>query len=368
MKKTEKTLMIDIATLALNGTQSDLRLYLAKEARKFKSTDPDTYEKLEKLLKSSPARNNSVLRRSLQNSEYVPTPSPEEDLSLLKYIDNDNHEQLILSEELKGILDQVIAERNNAAELHLKGLNPTSSIIFQGPPGVGKTASARWLASKLNLPLYTLDLTSVMSSLLGKTGNNLRSVIDFAKTHPCILLLDEIDAIAKKRSDEADVGELKRLVTVMLQELENWPDGGMLIAATNHPELVDPALWRRFDMEVTFFNPALSDVGKAIDLFLGDDIHDFKPLKKILINSLNGTSYSHIKRIIYKLRKLKVINPKTFNESAIKLILPDVSILSRSQRIEWAVRLVKDFGISQQKSSALTTVSRDTIRKRISVN
>ena len=368
MKKNETMAMIDIATLALNGTQSDLRLYIAKEARKYKSTEPDTYKALEKLLKSSPARNNNVLRKSLNKNEYVLPPSTEEELSLLKCIDNSNHEQLILSDELKEILDQVIAERNNAKELHIKGLKPTSSIIFQGPPGVGKTVSARWLASKLNLPLYTLDLTSVMSSFLGKTGNNLRSVIDFAKTHPCILLLDEIDAIAKKRSDEADVGELKRLVTVMLQELEDWPEGGMLIAATNHPELVDPALWRRFDMEVTFSNPSLSEVGKAIELFLGDDITDFEYFKEILISCLNGTSYSNIKRTIYKLRKLKIINPNSFKENALKLILPNISLLNRAERIEWAVKLVCDFGISQQRSSALTTVSRDTIRKRILAN
>jgi len=363
MKKNDKTI-IDIATLALNGTQTDLRLYLAKEARKYKSTDPETYKELEKLLKSSPARNN-VLRKSLSTKESLTPPSTEEDLSLLKYIDNSHNEQLILSAELKDTLDQVIAERKSIKELHSKGLTPTSSIIFQGPPGVGKTASARWLASKLQLPLYTLDLTSVMSSFLGKTGNNLRSVIDFAKTHPCILLLDEIDAIAKKRSDEADVGELKRLVTVMLQELEDWPDGGMLIAATNHPELVDPALWRRFDMEVTFSNPSKSEVNEAIELFLGDDGFDFKPLKHLLIDSLSGTSYSNIKRTIFKLRKLKVINPKSFNENAIRLIGPNLSSLSRSEKIEWAVRLVNDFGISQQKSSTLTTVSRDTIRKKL---
>lgn len=364
MIKYEK-IVTDIAKLALNGTQSDLRLYLAKVARKLKSNDPETYKELESLLKSSPARTNSVLRKTTGTDERIVTPSTEDDLSLLKFIESGDQEKLVLNSELKEVFDQILAERNNVEELREKGLSPTNSIIFQGAPGLGKTASARWLASKLKLPLYTLDLTSVMSSFLGKTGNNLRAVIDFAKTHPCVLLLDEIDAIAKKRSDEADIGELKRLVTVMLQELENWPDGGMLIAATNHPELVDPALWRRFDMEVTFSPPSKLEVKEAIDLFLGDDHSEFVSLKDLLVDSLNGTSYSHIKRMIFKLRKLKVIDPKSFNESAIKLIVPNLSTLSRSKKIEWAVRLVNEFGLSQQKSSMLTSVSRDTIRKKL---
>ncbi|KAG1531821.1 hypothetical protein G6F50_016490 [Rhizopus delemar] len=91
------------------------------------------------------------------------------------------------------------------------GLTPTRSAIFVGPPGVGKTLKARWLAAQLKVPLYVLDLTAVMSSLLGKSGTNLRAAIDFAKREPCVLLLDEIDAIAKRRSDDSDVGELKRL-------------------------------------------------------------------------------------------------------------------------------------------------------------
>lgn len=117
---------------------------------------------------------------------------------------------------------------------------------------MGKTLSARYIAAQIDKPLWVLDLTTVMSSLLGKTGNNLRAVFDHAKQNEAVLLLDEIDLIAKRRSDESDVGELKRLVTAILQEVDNWPDTGLLLAATNHPELIDPALWRRFDAILRF--------------------------------------------------------------------------------------------------------------------
>ena len=154
----------------------------------------------------------------------------------------------LLSGDVEDSLGQLIAERRQSDRLQAMGLTPTRSAIFVGPPGVGKTLTARWLAAQLKVPLYVLDLTAVMSSLLGKSGTNLRAAIDFAKREPCVLLLDEIDAIAKRRSDDSDVGELKRLVTVILQEVDEWPASSVLLAATNHPELIDPALWRRFDL------------------------------------------------------------------------------------------------------------------------
>ena len=124
------------------------------------------------------------------------------------------------------------------------------SLLLCGPPGVGKTMSASWLAQELSLPLMTLDLATVVSSYLGKTGTNVRAALDFAQQAPCVLLLDEFDAIAKRRDDDRDVGELKRLVTVLLQTVDEWSPTSLLVAATNHGELLDPAIWRRFDLTV----------------------------------------------------------------------------------------------------------------------
>src|SRR5690606_32775240 len=103
-----------------------------------------------------------------------------------------------------------------------------------------------------NRPLLILDLASVMSSYLGRTGTNLRHVLDYAKSLDCVLLLDELDAIAKRRDDRGEIGELKRLVTVLLQQIDDWPPKSLLIAATNHADLLDPALWRRFDVTLEF--------------------------------------------------------------------------------------------------------------------
>jgi SpoVK/Ycf46/Vps4 family AAA+-type ATPase len=130
--------------------------------------------------------------------------------------------------EQQRALDQILSERRREEELFKQGLSPTRSIIFTGPPGVGKTLAARWVARELQRPLLTLDLSAVMSSFLGRTGANVRHVLDYAKTVNGVLLLDELDSIAKRRDDATDVRELKLLVTVLLQEIDDGPATGLL--------------------------------------------------------------------------------------------------------------------------------------------
>jgi SpoVK/Ycf46/Vps4 family AAA+-type ATPase len=355
--------ILQVARLALEGNPADVRLYLAKLVRKARKSDPKYASKLEDLLKSDPARSNSVMRKTVTDETEL---LQKDDLSFLRPTQKKFDTAPLLDPSMKDQFQQIIQERNFKEALELKGLKPASSMIFQGPPGVGKTMTASWLAHKLGLPLYVLDLTSVMSSLLGKTGSNLRSVIDFAKSHPCVLFLDEIDAIAKRRSDESDVGELKRLVNIMLQELEDWPPSGLLIAATNHPELVDPALWRRFDLDISFPLPNEENIREAVTRFLGDDLEEFSPVLELLVESQKDESYSNIKRTINKLRRLKLISPNEFEERIVHNLLPDFDKFSRPERIALAVKLVSDFSFSKLKAAKLLGVSRDTIRKKLS--
>jgi hypothetical protein len=126
------------------------------------------------------------------------------------------------------------------------GISHACPVTTKVAQDLGDTLAARVLARTLGRPLLILDLAAVMSSFLGRTGGNLRHVLDYAKSIECVLLLDELDAIAKRRDDAGEIGELKRLVTVLIQEIDDWPSSGLLVAATNHPELLDPAIWRRF--------------------------------------------------------------------------------------------------------------------------
>lgn len=156
----------------------------------------------------------------------------------------------ILTAAVSEAVERLLRERASIDALDAAGLEPTRSALLVGPPGVGKTMTASYVAARLGLPLIALDLVTVMSSLLGQSGQNIRRAIDHARSTPCVFLLDEVDAIAKRRDDAADVGELKRIVNMLLLELDRWPSTSLLIAATNHPELLDRALWRRFDVVI----------------------------------------------------------------------------------------------------------------------
>ncbi len=145
------------------------------------------------------------------------------------------------------VLDEIIEEHRAVSRLRAAGLEPSRTVLLTGAPGVGKTMTARYIATATGLPLMTLDLAGVMSSLLGQSALNLRRAFAMATESPCVFFIDEVDALAKRRNDDGDIGELKRLVNVLLIELEQRPATGLLIAATNHPELLDFAIWRRFD-------------------------------------------------------------------------------------------------------------------------
>jgi SpoVK/Ycf46/Vps4 family AAA+-type ATPase len=258
-------------------------------------------------------------------------------------------------------LNELVFERRHEDELIKENLQPSHTALFTGAPGVGKTLAARWIAHELGRPLVTLDLAAVMSSFLGRTGNNVRNVLDYAKGIPCVFLLDEFDAIAKRRDDLVEVGELKRLVTVLLQEIDNWPSTGLLIAATNHDELLDPAVWRRFEIVIRFPIPADEDVKRAVEIYLGDSgLSDL--WVRILARVFTGSSYADIERELKRVRRQAVIQKEPLENRIKTLVAERTQALKRSDRAALALALI-EAGLSQREAHDWTGVSRDTIRK-----
>lgn len=358
--------LAQLIRLVLAEQTDDVRLFVARLVRKYRDLDPDLAEQMNRYLRAKTPRASALMRKTMPNA-LMNQSFPVDDetrLSLLKVFNNEpNQMQPLLSQGLEERLSQLIQERRQATKLASMGLIPTRSAIFVGPPGVGKTLSARWLASQLDVPLYVLDLTAVMSSMLGRSGSNLRAALDFAKRNPCVLLLDEIDAVAKRRSDETDIGELKRLVTVILQEVDEWPATGLLLAATNHPELIDPALWRRFDLVIDFKPPEASAIKAAIKRFLGPDFTLFGRWIDILTVTFNGESFSDIERDIQRLRRAVALGMASDTSLIEELVKSRILVLDRQARIDLAVLLAKQTPLSQHTISGLTGVSRDTIRK-----
>jgi hypothetical protein len=360
---------IDLAQLirlALTEQTEDVRLFVARLVRKYRQTDPVLAEQMNLYLRAKTPRAGSPLRKAAQSTapEHPLPVDDESRLSLLKlFKDTSEREQPLLSVDLEETLGQLIQERRQVERLASMGLSPTRSAIFVGPPGVGKTLTARWLAAQLDVPLYVLDLTAVMSSLLGRSGSNLRAALDFAKRTPCVLLLDEIDAIAKRRSDDTDVGELKRLVTVILQEVDEWPATGLLVAATNHADLIDPALWRRFDLVIKFKTPEMPAVKTAIKRFLGPDYALFGRWIDILTFAFKGESFSDIERDLQRFRRVVALGTASDADLVAEFIKSRALVLDRQPRIDLAVLLTKQTRLSQHAISDITGVSRDTIRK-----
>ena len=154
--------------------------------------------------------------------------------------------RLLLPSGLKARLDDFMSAVRHRDTLLAAGLSQPNRLVMHGPPGTGKTQTARWLASELELPLLTVRCDTLISSLLGQTSRNLRRVFDYAQEIPCVLLLDEFDALASARGNDRDVGELQRVVIALLQNIDALPDETILLAATNHDQLLDYAIWRRF--------------------------------------------------------------------------------------------------------------------------
>ena len=163
--------------------------------------------------------------------------------------------EVVLTLKSRKELETVIAEWSKRDKLRKRGLLPRSKLLFHGPPGCGKSLTARALSRELELPIYLVRFDSVIGAYLGQTAIHLRQLFHFTETTPCILLLDELDALGKRRGNPLDVGELDRIVIALMQELEHSKPLGLIIATSNLAKNLDDALWRRFDLALPFKSP-----------------------------------------------------------------------------------------------------------------
>jgi SpoVK/Ycf46/Vps4 family AAA+-type ATPase len=174
---------------------------------------------------------------------------------------------LLLPPVTREACEELIEEQRRADVLRSHGLEPRHRILMAGPPGNGKTSLAEALAEALSVPLFTVRYEAVIGSFLGETASRLRRVFDFARTTPCVLFFDEFDVIGKERGDIHETGEIKRVVSSLLLQMDDLPSWTIIAAATNHSELLDRASWRRFQLRLELPAPGERQIADYIATF-----------------------------------------------------------------------------------------------------
>lgn len=186
-------------------------------------------------------------------------------------------------------------------------LEPRHKILLTGEPGTGKTSLAEAIATDLMLPLFVVKYEGIIGSYLGETATRLSKMFDYVATQPCVLFFDEFDAVGKERGDIHETGEIKRVVNSLLLQIDKLPEYVIVVAATNHPELLDRAVWRRFQIKIQIDKPEkglieqyIKDFERDFDLKLGT-----KPAT--LANKLVGLSFSEITDVFNDIRRKYIL-------------------------------------------------------------
>lgn len=281
--------------------------------------------------------------------------------------DSERH-KVILPPEVDKQISYFIDMVNHVSELELAGVNIKKTILLYGRPGCGKTSIAHYISEQTELPLVVAKLDGIVSSLLGSTAKNLRKIFDYANSVPCILFLDEFDAIAKARNDQHELGELKRVINSLLQNIDAMPADKVLIAATNHAEMLDDAIWRRFVQVVEVGLPNQNEIMEMIDVFsepftseLTDDINK----KRAFAKGAEGISPSDLRTIFDKAKVRCVLQKEKI--IPIELLLNGVYNIKTGGASERDyVRFLSEYGMSQLSINKETGIGLRKIKSYLS--
>lgn len=205
------------------------------------------------------------------------------------------------------VIIELIEEQKRVELLRSYGIEPRNRLLLSGPPGNGKTSVAEAIASELMLPFYVTRYEGVVSSFLGETAARLDNAFEFARTRRCVMFFDELDTIAKERSDEHETGEIKRVVSTLLLQIDRLPAHVVFIGATNHSELLDRAAWRRFQIRAELEPPSRSQATRFLERLaarLGGDL-GFAP--RTLADKLAGASYAELEEFALDVRRRAIL-------------------------------------------------------------
>ena len=277
----------------------------------------------------------------------------------------------ILPADITYAISQLVEQWGNIDKLADYGVKPSLSCLLFGLPGTGKTTLAFYVAKMLGLPVVMAKLDGLVSSLLGTSARNITNLFGFASQHDCILLLDEFDAVAKARDDKREVGEIKRIVNTLLQCIDNRSNDGITIAITNHEILLDPAVWRRFDLRIFIPKPDMAARAQIINKYLPPlEFSDEK--KKFLAFMSEGYSGSDIELMIKSFKRTVALKGKDVSfmglvKSFISIYAGNESSISQQLRDLPEAKMMsilhKQYGFTQRAVARIFQVHQSTVSR-----
>lgn len=214
---------------------------------------------------------------------------------------------LQLKPAVASAIGEVVEEHQRSDLLRSHNLEPRNRILLDGPPGNGKTSLAEAIATETMLPFYVIRYEGIVSSFLGETAARIDQAFEFVRTRRCVMFFDEFDAIAKERSDIHETGEIKRVVSTLLLQIDRLPSHVVVVCATNHAELLDRAAWRRFQVRLAVDGPTRKMATTFLELLtvrLGGAL-GLAP--RTLADRLAGASYAELEEFAVDVRRRFVL-------------------------------------------------------------
>ena len=312
----------------------------------------------------------------------IKTPLPvdkESSTPLVEVIFPENlpDQQPLFNENVEMAIESILNEWKHYDKLFSIQASPSRSCLIYGEPGTGKTHLALWLAKQIGLPVILARLDGLMSSFLGTTSRNIGNLFSFANRYRCILLLDEFDAIAKLRNDPQEVGEIKRVVNTLLQSLDARKNIGFTIGVTNHESLLDPAIWRRFEIQIQIPKPTPEVMFALIQKYLYPLELDENAIK-FLSWSITNASGADAEAMVKWLKKSTLLD-KEENNNLVKQIrrfallnsgrvdTEKRDILTRSdEEIATALSIDTQFNFKQKDIAELIGIKPSSLSKLLS--
>lgn len=353
--------LMEFADAALAADYTRLRKVGQRIAKTLDASDPETARRLRLSLnrKGVPLRASGYSealpldgKSRLPLVEELPWPSSP------VFLDSSGKEQF----------SEFLTDVANHDLLASKGISSRLALMLSGPPGTGKTLLAGHIAAQLGRKLYVARLDSVISSMLGDTAKNIRSIFDFVAGKHAVLFLDELDAVAKMRDDRHELGELKRVVNTVIQGLDSLDESAIVVAATNHAQMLDKAIWRRFPYKIEFGLPDL-DLRQALwSHFLSAPGEQDQQIS-VLARMSNGISGAEIEQYALAARRRSVLDSSPLDMASLGGELlnkqidhrGDASTRSSDLKRRLAHYLVNECGLGQSEAARFLGVSRQAV-------